>query len=275
VNDGDALLATIVASPDEDTPRLVYADWLDENADAMAPCPQCDRGDTQGSPKLWMSSCGACGGSGGVPAYPAARSRAAFIRLNAPPMEFEPFLEGWAIRRGQIALLDSWISSARCVLREVADPKPRSVTISRGFVEAVSCVADWWLAHGDGIRAAHPVTRVRLTTMPDFEGESALGWRVAGDPQGKRFAPTDVTAKAAKVAPEERFTRLIVSGLLALRWPGVEFELPDHRRGIIGGPMNLLEDHTAGDMEAMRAAGYAAAVAAEQAFLDRLFGPQS
>ena len=31
MSDRDALLAAILAEPDEDTPRLVYADWLDEN----------------------------------------------------------------------------------------------------------------------------------------------------------------------------------------------------------------------------------------------------
>ena len=30
-----ALLAAIVANPDDDTPRLVYADWLDEHADSL------------------------------------------------------------------------------------------------------------------------------------------------------------------------------------------------------------------------------------------------
>ncbi len=33
MSDGDALLAAILAHPDEDTPRLVYADWLDEHND--------------------------------------------------------------------------------------------------------------------------------------------------------------------------------------------------------------------------------------------------
>lgn len=31
MSDEDALLAAIIANPDDDTPRLVYADWLDEN----------------------------------------------------------------------------------------------------------------------------------------------------------------------------------------------------------------------------------------------------
>jgi uncharacterized protein (TIGR02996 family) len=30
-----ALLAAVIAHPDEDTPRLMYADWLDENAAAL------------------------------------------------------------------------------------------------------------------------------------------------------------------------------------------------------------------------------------------------
>src|SRR5215207_10420738 len=34
MSDEDALLAAIIANPDEDTVRLVYADWLDENGDS-------------------------------------------------------------------------------------------------------------------------------------------------------------------------------------------------------------------------------------------------
>ncbi|VTR91736.1 Repeat-companion domain protein OS=Isosphaera pallida (strain ATCC 43644 / DSM 9630 / IS1B) GN=Isop_0507 PE=4 SV=1: LRR_6: LRR_6 [Gemmata massiliana] len=36
MNDGDALHAAILARPEEDTPRLAYADWLDENATSDA-----------------------------------------------------------------------------------------------------------------------------------------------------------------------------------------------------------------------------------------------
>ena len=31
MTDGDALYRAILTAPEEDTPRLVYADWLDEN----------------------------------------------------------------------------------------------------------------------------------------------------------------------------------------------------------------------------------------------------
>lgn len=33
MSDGEALLAAIMAQPDEDTPRLAYADWLDEQGE--------------------------------------------------------------------------------------------------------------------------------------------------------------------------------------------------------------------------------------------------
>jgi uncharacterized protein (TIGR02996 family) len=33
MTDGDALLRAIIAHPDGDVPRLVYADWLEENGD--------------------------------------------------------------------------------------------------------------------------------------------------------------------------------------------------------------------------------------------------
>ena len=35
MSDGRALLAAICARPDEDTPRPVYADWLDESAGSL------------------------------------------------------------------------------------------------------------------------------------------------------------------------------------------------------------------------------------------------
>jgi uncharacterized protein (TIGR02996 family) len=39
MSDQAALLAAIIANPDEDAPRLVYADWLDENLPDQAPSP--------------------------------------------------------------------------------------------------------------------------------------------------------------------------------------------------------------------------------------------
>jgi uncharacterized protein (TIGR02996 family) len=41
--DGPAVLAAVLDAPADDAPRLVYADWLEENAtaDHVGPCPEC------------------------------------------------------------------------------------------------------------------------------------------------------------------------------------------------------------------------------------------
>jgi uncharacterized protein (TIGR02996 family) len=39
MSDQDALLAAIIANPDEDTPRLAFADWLDEHLPDKLPSP--------------------------------------------------------------------------------------------------------------------------------------------------------------------------------------------------------------------------------------------
>src|SRR5262245_25219775 len=34
MSDESAFLAAVIANPDDDAPRLIYADWLDENGDS-------------------------------------------------------------------------------------------------------------------------------------------------------------------------------------------------------------------------------------------------
>ena len=62
MSDREALLAAIRANPDDDLPRLVYADWLDENADSLPPMERHSAGD-----------------------------RAAFIRLQVEAARAEPY----------------------------------------------------------------------------------------------------------------------------------------------------------------------------------------
>jgi len=83
MHDGDALLRAILAHPDEDTPRLAYADWLDERAEDVA-CDRC-RGlqivpwDGVGPARTAMH-CTACAGAGLV--SDGRRERAEFIRVQ-------------------------------------------------------------------------------------------------------------------------------------------------------------------------------------------------
>lgn len=136
MTDREAFIAAIIDNPDDDTPRLVFADWLEEHGEPdrafvirgglriarlglpEGPCPP-------GCP---------CGGDGD--------KIADLIRNHGD--EWAPLLPGE--RPGD--LFFQW---------------------GRGFPLRVTCTAENWLAHADGILAGHPVSEVTLSTLPDAD----------------------------------------------------------------------------------------------------------
>lgn len=151
MSDGNALLKAILANPAEDTPRLMYADWLQENGQ---------------------------------------QERAEFIRrgVKKPGSMFVDNVPHLIAERGVGQFLDRW---SRLVVRGWLPPPPIgqrcNVRFRRGFADQVACPAAWWLTHGDTICAAHPVERVTLTTWP---GET-VGWnaRVVFTPDYELLRP--------------------------------------------------------------------------------------
>lgn len=132
-----ALLAAVLANPEDDACRLIYADWLDEQ--------------------------GRC-------------EQAEFIRLQCELARLKPphtqFLDNptaypdcgcyyCALRRRERELLD-----AQKVYPLLTGVKFINATwrFSRGFISSVRCRAEEWLAEGDAILAAQPVREVVLTT---------------------------------------------------------------------------------------------------------------
>jgi hypothetical protein len=88
----------------------------------------------------------------------------------------------------------------------------------RGFVEQVTCTAADWLAHGDAIRARHPVTRVRLTTLPAIDQ--------VGHRPGTGYTYVIRGRERAVVMPYGSVYETTLPELLKLEWPGVTFDLP-------------------------------------------------
>jgi uncharacterized protein (TIGR02996 family) len=132
--DERAFLNAIIAAPDDDLPRLVYADWLQEN----------------GRPE-----------------------RAEFIRLQcelaqvriADPQGRERYDKLTSRLRGlQIAHLRVWE-------KEATDGLPTnrqlSVLFGRGMVAEVSCTAKYFLEHGEQIISQLPLRRICLTRMSE------------------------------------------------------------------------------------------------------------
>jgi uncharacterized protein (TIGR02996 family) len=147
--DWPAFAAAILAHPDDDTVRLVAADFLEENGDP---------------------------------------DRAAFIRIQCALAALERDGQGKSpaadeLRKKERGFLGPlsvarliWSAEACPELVRVSPPRPGGsalalprvegadrLTWRRGFVERVSCPAVDWLRHGAAVRARQPIREVELT----------------------------------------------------------------------------------------------------------------
>jgi uncharacterized protein (TIGR02996 family) len=146
--DWPAFLAAIVADPDDDTARLVAADFLEENGDA---------------------------------------DRAAFIRIQVELARLEATRQGKSLEADHLRAKERAFLGPLSMFRQLwaAEACPElvrmpnkgggrgpleAVTVqgadrlwwNRGFVSAVTCPASEWLRHGVAVRARNPVHVVTL-----------------------------------------------------------------------------------------------------------------
>lgn len=161
MNVHDALLAAVIADPDEDTPRLVMADWFDENG-------QPDRAE------FIRVQCEIANLSDPIPPN-------TIIRV----LTSDEANRRNALRRRERELKDpsdlTWHLRWPSELSRKGWHYPVQV-FRRGFVESVTCSAEDWLRVGNAVRIAQPVTRVELTTRPKMDwwvGNSSAA--LAGD----------------------------------------------------------------------------------------------
>lgn len=131
---GEELLERILDNPDEDTHRLVYADWLDE----------------QRRPE-----------------------RAEFIRVQVKRAATDPSQWEYADAKREQEILFPHPDAHQDRLRLDWLSVDFAMTVDswkwdRGFVSQIWIRGDRWLTHADQILAAHPVREVTLTTWPGF-----------------------------------------------------------------------------------------------------------
>ncbi len=126
MTDHDALLRAIIENPAEDTPRLVFADWLDEHADAFRD-----------------------------PALP--RSRAAFIRDDIAASrrdEYDPVRLRWELVEKPKREREGWVKeSLPAALRTVPANSP---VFRRGFPWCVRVTPTGFLAHPERFTGSVP-----------------------------------------------------------------------------------------------------------------------
>jgi uncharacterized protein (TIGR02996 family) len=201
VTDRESLLATILREPDEDMPRLAFADWLDENGEperAEFIRVQCRLARMPAAPRpLAVKKQRAA-----VRVFPTLRER---HRANLEARERVllvdfPAAPYWGLPASLTQThphrepLSSGGAGIRCFGRHVRGVECH---YRRGFAERVVCEAADWTEHGPAILREHPVREVELTT----HDEPGMGmWRPA------RRGPVN-------------------EGWISERWPGVTFKL--------------------------------------------------
>lgn len=128
-----AFMAAILAEPDEDLPRLAFADWLEERGDSVRSefvRVQCN---------WWIEIACICGGR--ATCVPCELRRRERELLNAHVNEWSPADKTWACANGD------------------------QITWSRGFVSAITMTAADWLLHAGVILTQQPIREVTLTGL--------------------------------------------------------------------------------------------------------------
>jgi uncharacterized protein (TIGR02996 family) len=138
--DERALLAAIIAHPDEDTPRLVYADWLDEHADSL--------------PKKRRAT--ACAKAEQI----RVQIEAAGLIFGAP--DFNERYDALEERDRELAEnYQAWVDE----LEGITPARGLQFFYNRGLFGEVACTVRYFVRHGAALFAAAPITAVRLKML--------------------------------------------------------------------------------------------------------------
>jgi uncharacterized protein (TIGR02996 family) len=184
-------LKAIIARPDLDLPRLVYADWLEGTA-GQKPCPACPElgygNEPEWTTEIPLYWCGQCDqATRSVPNGHA--ERAEFIRVQC---ELARLNDDSVMCHHPDAKPGDWCNDSDCLKcgraaalrrreRELWAAHGKTwfgteftaagwVTLEdvrRGFMESVEMPWSDFRTHAHAIMAATPLRRVRLTTWPD------------------------------------------------------------------------------------------------------------
>ncbi|QDU22584.1 TIGR02996 domain-containing protein [Urbifossiella limnaea] len=221
MTDRDALYAAVLAAPDDDTPRLVFADYLDDTgvrADAI---------------------------------------RARFIRNQVALARAEPWSdEHETLYRATAPVEQQYKADWATPNLE----NPKSATFSRGFVGWVACGSQWFVDHGSRMLDSHPIDNVMFNDLFDEASRPAVERLLACAPferlrvtdfGGELVDDTFVAALAASRAARSLrrlgfdFTRLTPGGVTALlggRLPELTgFDLSFHYDELAGRDDEMIE----------------------------------
>lgn len=226
MNEQQSFLDAILAEPEDDGLRLVYADWLEENGQGeRAEFIRVQIELHQEWP--WAGQSVKDGLTvAGREAHPQ------FASLVDRERELLDTIGSWPFR---------WFPGPSSIGTENVDhAPPRSGQICRGFVERITLSAEDWLRHADAITACQPIREVRLTT------------RLATDQIFARI-PDEMANRLIEGWAIRRLFSEYVNGLLTAAWPRIKFTLPEHGRGILRDAIEATQLGAEVDRAAIRA----------------------
>lgn len=219
-----ALIAAVLANPDDDAPRLIIADYLDDHAETVdTPCPTCgpyhadtanpfgvgpgyhpERSPASGRHEGGWTNCQTCRGRGTVRSSNGFAEYAEFIRIQIAlacwPCECDSeervyyeaecrCNEKFILQRRERALWNNLyrqfdlpgvipgtpyldynpnVTGDTTLIVRVSTYKIH-YHVARGFIEAVTCSANTWIAKGDAILRQHPVRVVTVATSDPID----------------------------------------------------------------------------------------------------------
>lgn len=176
-DDWEALLRTIVAAPADDLPRLVAADWLDENAATFG---------------ATVPGVGATGEESWAARAELIRVQCELARLTPADADYArlarlerrlltPFHVNrllWTLEACP-QLMRLQVRDASSAMAGLMLTSPAECNFRRGFVEVVRCPAVDWRAHGPAVCARQPVAEVSITDLSELTSSEAWELREA------------------------------------------------------------------------------------------------
>lgn len=157
-----ALLAAIRANPADDAPRLIYADWLDENATMDEKCHRCGGDGTIENDSTGREyTCPNCNGNRVSLKGNRFAERAEFIRRQCEFPTGDNVLCGIDGEYSNVHW--HWAAEFLAMCQWNMRGLHRKVIFRRGFVAEVRLTLAEFLRHAKAIAAVHPVQTWVLT----------------------------------------------------------------------------------------------------------------
>lgn len=231
----DDFMGSIIASPDDDAPRLVYADWLEEHGgeperaefircqiELAKPLPQTGAAEARKAANILARY------RKGAPVPLKAKTPAMQLVRDTLRIEF--------LRDAELRLLTSkggeWIEqldhfenvgiiwpNVAGKERMITLPPGRQFQFRRGFVERIIFAWSDWLLHDAAILASTPLLDLELTARPTYDAS------VTTDAYVEYWFPS---------RPDKRVTlwetnhNLVLLKLLKENWPTIkDFHVPE------------------------------------------------